>query len=241
MFYINYKSPSKKNEAYLGKKRSTLAKIFYARNTKNAKKGLNFFSKMSDSIFGGVCRKNDKSNHCQVINWKLISHWNWQSITAKNSWHNTKSFEFRVWTRLLFLVNCLQVRFRWIFPALGKWTSQCEYSEVTLARDDRADSRDHQVIHQWSSVWPIWGGNQIWRTNSKWEDWGGGVQWFVLGQLGWPGLGVVVKYPILLFLTIIINTNTLLHAWGFEKIFFCKQDLQASDILPNINIVQPIH
>ena len=162
------------------------------------------------------------------------------------AWH-CKNFKFlwltifRVWTRLLFLVNCLQVRFRWIFPALGKWTSQCEYSEVTLARDDRADSRDHQVIHQWSSVWPIWGGNQIWRTNSKWEDWGGGVQWFVLGQLGWPGLGVVVKYPILLFLTIIINTNTLLHAWGFEKIFFCKQDLQASDIPLNTNIVQPIH
>ena len=139
------------------------------------------------------------------------------------------------------MVICLQVWFRRISLALGKWTSQCEFSEVTLARDDWADSRDHQVIHQWSSVWPIWGGNQIWRTNSKWEDWGGGVQWFDPGQWGWPGPGVVVKYPILLFLKIIINTNTLLHAWGFEKIFFCKQDLQASDIPLNTNIVQPIH
>ena len=64
--------------------------------------------------FMRVCRWNhwDWANRCRVICWKLISHWNWQSInaSAKSSgvtsfWHSWASDFHETFTRSFMALN----------------------------------------------------------------------------------------------------------------------------------------
>ena len=110
-------------------------------------------------------------------------------------------------------------------------TMWCEYLDVTLAREDWAESRAHKLV-QWGLKWcdQLRGVCQLPHTlvSERTGERESSDTTLVSGDGQGTG-AVLLSIQLSLFLTIIINMNTIMLTWGLENTQKCKQYLQSSD------------